>query len=156
MVQEPRSDDDVSSRVAIAGHPVHAMLVAFPIAFLMTSVATDLAWILTGDDFWLRVSLWLVGAGAIMGALAGLAGTIELLVIPGVRRRGVSWSHFVAAITLISVAFTNWFLRLGGELIVPWALSLTLLGALLVSLSGWLGGNLVFDHRIGIVDDDGD
>ncbi len=134
------------------------MLVAFPIAFLTTLVATDLAWILTGDDFWLRLSLWLVGAGAIMGALAGIAGTLELLLIAGVRRRGVSWSHFVAAVTLISVAFTNWFLRLlgGDALMVPWALSLTLLGALLVGVAGWLGGSLVFDHRIGVVEDDGD
>lgn len=134
------------------------MMVAFPIAFLTTLVATDAVWVLTGDDFWLRLSLWLVGSGAIMGALAGLVGTLELLLIPGVRRRGVSWSHFVAAITLISVAFTNWFLCLAGgsELIVPWALSLTILGALLVAVAGWLGGSLVFDHQIGIVDDDGD
>ena len=134
------------------------MLVAFPIAFLTALVATDMAWVLTGDDFWLRLSLWLVGSGAVMGALAGVAGTIELLLIPGVRRRGVSWSHFVAAVTLISVAFTNWSLRLVGsaDLVVPWALSLTALGAVLVALSGWLGGSLVFDHSIGVVDDDGD
>ncbi len=134
------------------------MLVAFPIAFLIALVATDLTWILTGDDFWLRLSLWLVGSGAVMGAAAGLAGTLELLMIPGVRRRGVSWSHFVAAVMLISVAFINWFLRLAGDeaLIVPWALSLTLLGAFLVALAGWLGGSLVFDHRIGVVNDDGD
>ncbi len=158
MVKEPQPDDDRASRVAIAGHPIHAMLVTFPIAFLMTLVATDMAWLVTGDFFWLRLSMWLVGGGAVMGAVAGLAGTIELLLIPGVRRRGVSWSHFVAAVMLISVAFTNWCLRLigGGELIVPWALTLTLLGALLVAMAGWLGGNLVFDHRIGIVDDDGD
>lgn len=134
------------------------MLVAFPIAFLTTLVLTDLAWVLTADEFWLRLSLWLVGSGAIMGAVAGIAGTIELLLIPGVRRRGVSWSHFVAAVTLISVAFTNWSLRLIGnnELMLPWGLALSILGALLVALSGWLGGSLVFDHRIGVVDDDGD
>lgn len=134
------------------------MMVAFPIAFLTSLVATDLAWVLTGDGFWLRLSLWLVGSGAVMGAAAGVAGALELLMIPGVRRRGVSWSHFVAAVMLISVAFINWFLRLAGNeaLIVPWALSLTVLGALLVALAGWLGGSLVFDHRIGVVDDDGD
>ncbi|MCG6118556.1 MAG: DUF2231 domain-containing protein [Aquimonas sp.] len=158
MLKEPRTDDDRSSRVAIAGHPIHAMMVAFPIAFLTSLVATDLAWVLTGDGFWLRLSLWLVGSGAVMGAAAGVAGALELLMIPGVRRRGVSWSHFVAAVMLISVAFINWFLRLAGNeaLIVPWALSLTVLGALLVALAGWLGGSLVFDHRIGVVDDDGD
>jgi len=134
------------------------MMVTFPIAFLMAMVPTDLAWILTGDDFWARVSLWLAGAGALTGLAAGLAGTIELLIIPGVRRRGASWSHFVAAITLISVAFTNWFLRLADptEMILPWGLTLTLLGAVLTGMAGWLGGNLVFEHRIGVVEEDGD
>jgi uncharacterized membrane protein len=158
MPTEPRSDDDRGSRVAIAGHPLHAMMVTFPIAFLMSVAATDLIWIITQDPFWARLSLWLVGAGAISGSAAALAGTIELLLIPGVRRRGASWSHFVAAITLISVAFTNWYLRLAGPevMIVPWGFMLSLLGAVLVAMAGWLGANLVFDHRIGIIEDDGD
>ncbi len=158
MVKEPQPDDDRGSRVAIAGHPIHAMLVTFPIAFLMSVVATDLAWIATGDFFWLRLSMWLAGVGAIAGAVAGVAGTIELLLIPGVRRRGVSWSHFVAAVMLISVAFTNWYLRLAGgeDMVIPWAFTLSVLGAVLVAVAGWLGGNLVFDHRIGVVDEDGD
>lgn len=134
------------------------MMVTFPIAFLIAVAATDLAWVFLQDDFWARMSLWLVGAGAVTGLAAGLAGTIELLIIPGVRRRGASWSHFVAAITLISIAFTNWFLRLAGpeEMILPWGLMLSLLGAVMVGVSGWLGANLVFEHQIGVVDDDGD
>lgn len=158
MPREPQPDDDRGSRVAIKGHPLHAMMVTFPIAFLMSVSATDLMWLLSQDAFWARLSLWLVGAGAVTGTAAALAGTIELMLIAGVRRRGVSWSHFVAAITLISVAFTNWFLRLAGpeEMIVPWGLTLSLLGATLVAVAGWLGANLVFDHRIGIIDHDGD
>jgi uncharacterized membrane protein len=158
MPTEPRPDDNLASRLAIKGHPLHAMMVTFPIAFLISVAATDLAWILLQDDFWARLSLWLVGAGAFAGAAAGLAGTIELLLIPGVRRRGVSWSHFIAAITLISVAFTNWYLRLAGpaEMILPWGFTLSVLGAVLVAVAGWLGANLVFDHRIGIVENDGD
>ena len=158
MPKPPRPDDDLESRVAIAGHPLHAMMVTFPIAFLIAVAASDLAWVFLQDDFWARMSLWLVGAGAVTGLAAGLAGTIELLIIPGVRRRGASWSHFVAAITLISIAFTNWFLRLAGpeEMILPWGLMLSLLGAVMVGVSGWLGANLVFEHQIGVVDDDGD
>ena len=158
MPQTPRSDDNLASRVAVAGHPLHAMMVAFPIAFLTAAIGTDLAWIVLQDAFWARMSLWLIGAGAFMGLLAGVAGTIELLLIPGVRRRGASWSHFVAAIMLLSVAFTNWFWRLeqGSEAILPWGLALTLLGAAFVGVAGWLGGNLVFDHQIGIIQEDGD
>jgi uncharacterized membrane protein len=158
MPTEPSPDDDRSSRVAIKGHPLHAMMVTFPIAFLVSVVATDLAWILFQDEFWARLSLWLLGAGALAGSAAALAGTVELLLIPGVRRRGVSWSHFVAAITLISVAFTNWYLRMAGyeDMILPWGFVLSLLGAVLVAVAGWLGANLVFDHKIGIIVDDGD
>lgn len=158
MPKPPRADDDLESRVAIAGHPLHAMMVSFPIAFLISAIATDLAWVVLQDDFWARLSLWLIGAGAVTAAAAGLAGTIELLAIPGVRRRGASWSHFIAAITLISVAFTNWFWRLedGVEAILPWGLALSLLGGALVGMSGWLGANLIFEHQIGVVDEDGD
>ena len=134
------------------------MLVTFPIAFLLALIPSDLAWILTGDDFWARLSIWLAAGGAFMGLIAGIAGTIELLAIPGVRRRGASWSHFVAAITLISVAFANWFLRLADPAgtILPWGLALSVLGGILVGFAGWLGGNLVFEHQIGVVGEDGD
>jgi uncharacterized membrane protein len=158
MPTKPRPDDDREARVAVAGHPIHPMLVTFPIAFLLAMVPVDLAWILTGDEFWPRLGLWLAGAGFFMGAVAGIAGTIELLAIPGVRRRGASWSHFVAAVTLISVAFANWYLRIAdpAALIVPLGLSLSVLGAVLTGVAGWLGGNLVFEHQIGVVHDDGD
>lgn len=158
MPAEPSAHDDKESRVAVAGHPLHPMLVTFPIAFLIAIVPSDLAWVLTGDDFWARVSLWLAAGGSVMGLIAGLAGTVELLAIPGVRRRGASWSHFLAAIMLISVAFTNWFVRLAGqtEMILPWGLTLSLLGAVLVGVAGWLGGNLVFEHQIAVIEDDGD
>jgi len=158
MPTKPRPDDDRETRVAVAGHPIHPMLVTFPIAFLLAMVPADLAWILTGDEFWPRLALWLAGAGFVMGTIAGIAGTIELLIIPGVRRRGASWSHFIAAVTLISVAFANWYLRIADPvaLIVPIGLSLSILGAVLTGVAGWLGGNLVFEHQIGVVDDDGD
>jgi uncharacterized membrane protein len=158
MPNEPRPDDDTDSRVAIADHPIHAMVVNFPITLLTVLVVSDLGWVISGDPFWARLSLWLVGGGAVMGLFAGLIGTLELLLIPGVRRRGASWNHFIVATMLISVAFTNWFLRLAGpaDMIVPWGMSLSLLGALLVMIAGWLGASLVFDHKIGIVNDDGD
>ena len=150
------SDAERESRLAISGHPIHAMLVTFPIALLTLVLPSDLAWALTQDAFWARMSLWLVGAGAIMGLFAAIIGTIELLLIPAVRRHGMGWSHFVSAMALISVAFSNWYLRLVegvDEWILPWGLALSALGALLVMMAGWLGANLIFDHRIAIADE---
>lgn len=151
------SDAERESRLSISGHPIHAMLVTFPIALLTLVLPSDLAWVLTQDDFWARMSLWLVGAGAVMGLFAAIIGTIELLLIPAVRRHGMGWSHFVAAMVLLSVAFSNWYLRLeaGAEAwILPWGLALSALGAGLVMMAGWLGANLIFDQRIAIMDEE--
>jgi uncharacterized membrane protein len=146
------------TEVAVAGHPLHPMLVTFPIAFLLGALGSDVAFWYTADPFWARMSLWLLGGGTVMGALAGLAGTVELLAISGIRLRGASWSHFVAAVMLLSVACTNWLTRLDDPTgaVLPFGLYLSALGALLVAIAGWLGGTLVFEHRVGIVDEDGD
>lgn len=143
------------SRMAVAGHPLHPMTITFPVAFLMAALPSDLAWILLGDPFWARMSLWMLGAGTLMGLIAGTIGTIELLWVSGIRRRLTSWSHFVIAVMLLSVGFANWVLRLGDSVgaIVPWGIYLSALGALLTAVAGWLGAKLVFHHQVGIWDE---
>lgn len=145
-----------TTRVAFFGHPAHAMVVPFPIAFLMAVLASDLAWWHGGDPFWARMSLWLAGAGALSGLGAGAIGTLELLVVRDIRRRVAAWSHFVVAVMLLSVGFANWSLRLADAQahILPWGLFLSGLGAMLVAAAGWLGGTLVFEHHVGVLDHD--
>jgi len=150
--------DGTGTVVAVAGHPLHPMLVTFPIALLLCALGSDLAFWWTGDPFWARMSLWLLGVGTAMGALAGLTGAVELLAISGIRRRAVGWSHFVSAVMLLSVGFTNWFWRVAdpAAAVLPLGLALSFLGALLVAVAGWLGGKLVFEHQIGVIDEEGD
>lgn len=150
--------DGTGTVVAVAGHPLHPMLVTFPIALFLCALGADAAFLLTADAFWARVSLWLLGVGTATGVVAGISGAVELLAISGIRRRGASWSHFVSAVMLLSVGFINWFWRIDDPVraIVPNGIGLSLLGALLVAVSGWLGGKLVFEHQIGVIGDDGD
>lgn len=138
--------------VAIMRHPIHPMVVPFPIAFLLAIVGTDLAFLFTDDAFWARVSLWLAGGGTVLGVLAGIIGTFELLLIRGIRHRPAGWSHFVMAVMLLAVAFINWLTRIEDPLnaIHGSGLYLSLLGAGLVSIAGWLGGDLVFEHHVGL------
>ena len=155
---KPPPEDGTTTKVAVAGHPLHPMLVTFPIAFLLGAFASDVAFWFRADPFWARMSLWLIGAGTVMGTIAGIAGTVELLAISGIRRRAASWSHFVAAVVMLSVAAANWLVRLEDPegAVMPLGLFLSALTAGLVSIAGWLGGTLVFEHRIGIVEEDGD
>jgi uncharacterized membrane protein len=144
------------TRVALIRHPLHPMLVTFPIAFLVSVVASDVAYLALGDPFWARASLWLCGAGVAMGVAAGFAGTVELLVVRRIRRRLASWEHFVAAVMALAVATANWLSRIGAAeaAVYPWGVYLSALGLLSVAGAGWLGGGLVFEHRVGVHDED--
>lgn len=149
-----RPDKGTPTKIAFADHPLHPMLVSFPIAFLLGLLGSDFGYWWTHDPFWARMSLWLAGAGVFMGLVASAAGTAELFLIEGVRRRPAAWSHFVAAVMLMAVASTNWFMRLqdAQSAVLPWGLYLSALTAVLVAFAGWLGGGLVFEHRIGILE----
>ena len=147
-----------TSQVAVARHPLHPMLVTFPIAFYIGALGADAAFWFTGDDFWARGGLWLLGAATLMGILAGIAGTVELLWVPDIRHRAAAWSHFVVAVMLLSVGAINWLFRLREPIdaILPQGFFLSALGAALVGMAGWLGGKLVFEHQVGIHEEDQD
>lgn len=151
-VIEQLEEKDKTSAVAVAGHPLHAMSVHFPIALVFGTLAVDVFYWFTADPFWLRVGLWSSGTAFGAGVAAGLVGTAELLLVPGIRARAASWAHAIAAITLISVAGANWGLRLiDPNVVLPHGMLLSVLAAVLTGVAGWHGGKLIFDHGIGLM-----
>ncbi|SEP64287.1 Uncharacterized membrane protein [Devosia sp. YR412] len=146
------ADQDIGSAIAVAGHPIHAMLVHFPIALVICTLGVDGLYWITGDPFWVRVGLWSTGFAFAFGILASVAGTLELLAVPGIRVRVASWNHAIAAMTLVAVAGANFGLRLNvPEAVLPHGLMLSFLAAILTALAGWHGGKLVFDHGVGLI-----
>lgn len=156
-VSEHRDFHETETRIAIASHPIHAMMVAFPITLAMGTLTSDLFYWWTGDLFWARVALWAAGVGFVMGVLAGIAGTVELLIVPGIRIRAASWSHFVLAVMLLSLMGLNWWARLPDPVaaILPWGVAMSALAAGMTAITGWHGGKLVFDYQIGTQQDHG-
>ena len=142
---------DTESRIAVFGHPIHAMSVAFPVALAFCTLGADLFYWWTGDAFWARAALWAAGTGFLFGILAGFSGTAELLLVPGIRARAPAWTHFVIAVTLLALLGANWGHRLHGyeEAVLPWGLFLSALSVIVVGVTGWHGGKLVFDYRLG-------
>jgi uncharacterized membrane protein len=138
------------SVVALAGHPIHAMLVHFPIALVIATLGIDVIYWWTADPFWIRVGLWSSGGAFGVGVLAALAGTAELLLVRGIRMRVASWTHAIAAMMLLSVAGMNWGLRLGDpDAVLPQGLLLSALATVFTGMAGWHGGKLVLDHGVG-------
>jgi uncharacterized membrane protein len=62
------------STASIAGHPIHPMVIPFPIAFLVTAIVTDLAAWQSGNSAWAVASMWLLGAAIVMALLAAIFG----------------------------------------------------------------------------------
>lgn len=150
-VDEHRALQRTESRIALAGHPLHAMLVAFPIALTMSVLGADLLYWWTGDAFWPRVAGWAAFGAFLMGVIAGVTGTVELLLVPGIRNRSSSWSHFILAVMLLAIIGANWAFRIGNaeEAVLPLGLLMSFIAAGLTAVTGWHGGKLVFDYQIG-------
>lgn len=142
----------VISRMAIHGHPLHPVLIHFPVAALMGLFATDLAWLWTGDAFWARAGLWLAGIGALGGWVSGMAGLVDLTTVRQVRRLITAWSHAIIAVMLLSLASLNWLLRLPdpAAAIWPWGVYLSLVTSGLIALTGFLGGKMVYEFAVGV------
>jgi uncharacterized membrane protein len=143
---------DIGSKVALVGHPLHVMMVHFPVAFVVATLGIDVFYWWSGDDFWVRVGVWSSGFAFWSALAASVVGTAELVLVRGIRLLEASWSHAVAAMTLIAIAGANWGLRLfdAGE-ILPHGLALSGLASIMTGFAGWHGGKLVFDHGIGIL-----
>lgn len=143
----------ILSRAAIAGHPVHPMLIHFPVAALIALVATDAAYLHGGDPFWARAGVWLAGVGALGGWGASLAGLVDILSVKEIRRLVTAWGHALMAVMMLSVATLNWRLRVGedpGEYVMPWGMGMSLLTAAFISLASYLGGRLVYENAVGV------
>lgn len=147
--------DPAPSTAAIRGHPIHPMLVPFPLAFLVGALLTDLAYWLTIDPFWARASLWLIGAGVLSGAVAALFGLIDYVTIRRAREHILGWIHFLGNATALVLSLVNWLLRPDepAAAILPWGLLLSAIVASILGVTGWAGGELSYRHRIGVMRD---
>lgn len=143
--------EDTESRIGLWGHPLHAMSVAFPVALTFCAFGADALYWLSGNLVWAWAALWATGTAFLLGLAAGATGTLELLMVPGIRIRAPAWTHFVIAVLALSLLGANWGSRLSGyeAAVLPYGILLSGFNVLVVIATGWHGGKLVFDYRLG-------
>lgn len=141
----------IPSTAAIYSHPVHPMLVTFPIAFLLGALLADIVYLWTDDTFWAEGAFWLIAGGAAGGLAAALAGMTDFLTVPKIRDKIRSWSHFLAGITVLAFASCNLVLRWPDPetAVLPWGLFLSGITVVMLAFTGYLGGKLVFHELVG-------
>lgn len=139
------------SKVAIWGHPLHAMTVAFPVALTFCAFGADVLYWYSGAERWAWAAFWAAGTAFLFGLGAGATGTAELLIVSGIRIRAAAWTHFAIAMLALSLLGLNWGWRLNGhvEAVLPWGILMSGFAVLVVIATGWHGGKLVFDYGLG-------
>jgi uncharacterized membrane protein len=143
------------STASVAGHPLHPMLVGFPIAFFVATFASDLIFWQTSNSFWASASFWLLGAGLVMAALAAVAGLADFLGEPKIRALNDAWWHAGGNVLAVLIQLSNWLLRYqsGEAAIVPAGLILSFAVVCILLFTGWKGWNLVYLHGVAVSDD---
>jgi uncharacterized membrane protein len=146
-------DDASPSTAAIGGHPIHPMLVPFPIAFLVATLVVDIVFSATHDAFWPRAAFWLLAAGIVMAAAAAIVGLIDFLTIRRVRSLPIAWMHFLGNGLAVLLAIWNIALRWSDPAAGPGvlAIALSVIVVAILLITGWLGGELAYRHRIGVM-----
>jgi len=148
----------MKSRVQFAGHPIHAMVVGFPIGLYTAALLCDGLSLLLHDAFWFRMAYWMIIFGVVshLGAAAsGLPDFVAILREPSQKEaRRPAQAHLVFGIGLLVVQCFNIAARNGGDLPHAGSIALpviiNLVGASLTGVQGWYGGELVYRHHVGI------
>ena len=137
------------------GHPVHQMLVVFPLGLLATAVMFDLIYLAGGGTTMAVVSYWMIAAGIIGGLIAAPFGWLDWFGIPtGTRAKAIGLWHGVGNVVVLLLFASSWLIRRElPERADVIALTLSFMGAGLALITGWLGGELV--DRLGIGVDEG-
>ena len=145
----------MESRAKLFGHPVHPMLIVFPLGLLATSLILDLYAASSGHRMAFEVSYWMIGCGIIGGLLAAPFGLVDWLAIPkGTRARAIGLWHGAGNLLVVLLFVASWFLRRPAP-DSPGALPLVLsiVGVGIALITGWMGGEMV--DRLGVGVDDG-
>lgn len=144
----------MSKTVKAFGHPIHQMLIVFPLGLLATSVIFDILYFTRNEAEFAIAAYYMTAAGIVGAVLAAIFGLADWLNVPaGTRAKSVGLWHGGGNIVITLLFLTSWYLRRGTFVPTSTTFTLALIGVLLALVTGWLGGELV--NRLGIGVDEG-
>lgn len=143
----------MESRVKLFGHPVHPMLIVFPVGLFATAVIFDILTMATGNNAFPIVAFYMIAAGVAGGLLAAIFGFIDWLALPNnSRAKSIGGWHGLGNVVITGLFAVSWFLRLNNQNFAPGTLALLLsfAGIALALITAWIGGELVYRLGVGV------
>lgn len=143
----------MESRTKFFGHPIHPVLVVFPLGLFVTAVVFDILYLSIGNLVFPSVSFYTIATGVVGGLLAAIFGFIDWLALPNnSRAKYIGGWHGIGNFVIVVMFAISWFLRGGNADFVPnsLALVLTFAGVAMALITGWIGGELVYRLGVGV------
>src|SRR5205085_8016532 len=151
-IDEGTSHSHPRSTATLAGHPIHPMLIPFPIVCFILTFILDIAYS-RGDGGVAEASTWILGFGLVMAALAAAAGLADYLGDARVRGLTDALKHMLANVTAVVLEVVNFVLRLkDADSIGSTGVYLSAAVVVILLYSGWKGGELIYRQVVGVND----
>jgi uncharacterized membrane protein len=151
----------MKSNAAIAGHPLHPMLVAVPIGLFVWTFVADLVYLVRDNDpVWYDIAYWTGIAAWISALVAALPGFVDFFTVAMKSdARDMGLLHMVLNLTIVGLYIAATLVMYDrGAVTGSNHTAIVIihgLGSGLLLLSGWLGGEMVFRHHLGLIPDNG-
>lgn len=141
--------------VSIGGHPLHPLSVALPIGVWVFSFIADLIYLWRGNPAWQTVAFYCLAGGCVFAALSAVSGLIDLIGIKDTPAFRTALLHAGCVVTALVIFAASFYLRtLGGAQMIGSGSNIpvfiSLLGVVVLMVGGWLGGEMVFKHGVGV------
>jgi uncharacterized membrane protein len=140
---------------SIGSHPIHPMLIPFPFALWFFSLVADAIYFVSGATVWETVAFYTLAGGIVGAVMAAVPGIIDYFSIKDEKVSKIAGWHARLNVLALLVFGASFYLRTGdgmrmidGSLTIPVLLSV--FGVILISISGWLGGEMVYKHRVAV------
>lgn len=139
----------MQGKATLAGHPIHPMLVGFPIGFFGAVLVSDIISIWGNPAFWPRVAMWLIAFGVIGALVAAVFGFVDYLTAPmSAAAKRTATTHMILNLTVVALYIAAFFVRYANP-ISTLGYVLTYVGLATLVVSGWYGGHLVYVGLVG-------
>ena len=140
------------AKARLLGHPIHPMLIVFPMGLLTVAAIFDVIYVCTHNDQWSNLSYWMIASGVIGGLIAAVFGIIDWFGIPeDTRAKYIGLSHGCSNVVVVVLFIVSWFMRRPNPetpgiaaMMVGW------IGIVIALFGSWLGGELVYRLNVGV------
>ena len=141
----------MASPASISKHPIHPMLVALPIGLWIFSLTSDVIYLMKwGGVVWNDIAFYTMAGGVATALLAAVPGFIDFLSMSKGKIRTIALWHMRINVTVVVLYGINLWLRNGATPGAALPIWLSVIGVILLGISGWLGGEMVYVHGVAV------